>query len=347
MKFFLFLIILLILILIIYKFIYNKEQYTKDNDVKHYTTNDTEYNDKQSLLDNSDFLNNENLSNNKQNKYSINDLKKSEYFLNNKFHQDYIDIINILQHFENISPNDKHLFNTNNLPVIINKNIDDVIEINKIGDIVNEFVENMQTQIKENKNYNKLSINKWNTTPEQDYTDGFEKTRKILNLPTKLYNKNVVGTDILLKEYSNINRLITEDEINYTVDILLGRDKSRDKIVFNLSIVINKNHPDKIIIENTNILGFITERIIDKSYMDINDKYNFDNLDENNMLDINNILDELDYKYNVKEHIMQDNIDNLHPEDKFMHMRIDPNKYKSLLSTQTITDDICKDKKFE
>ena len=48
----------------------------------------------------------------------------------------------------------------------------------------------------------------------------------------------------------------------------------------------------------------------------------------------------------IREKLMQEQIDNLHPDDKDAHMYIKPEDYESYKTTQTIYDDILGDEKF-
>lgn len=370
MSIFIICVVIIIIIVILYKY-FKKEDYTdivKDvNDIFYVDGNDERKNTKIWNNGNWQTMWDSNISPSRKYKDEINYAKKysssqlvdSEYFVDNKFNQDYIDVINALQTFENISPNGKHLFNPNNIPVITTKDKKDnhcyneniknfnFIEIGKLGIMCDNFITTLQETMNETTHLQRESLYKWETLPEQNYKDGFEEVQDVLGLPTKLYTKNVIGTDIKLDEFSNIVKYETENEINYKADLLISRKKSRDKMLVRVSFVIDKIHPDKVIVENTNVVGYVLERKLSKSYMNINNKYNFDNLDNNNMLDISKIMDELEYKYKINEQIMQDKIENLDPDDRFAHMRIDPTKYKSYLATQTIYEDVYGEKHFE
>ena len=127
------------------------------------------------------------------------------------------------------------------------------------------------------------------------------------------------------------------DEKEYSVDITVKRDGSRDKMLFNFKFIVINN---KVIIDNINIIGFDNERQIDPEYSEVDNFYNFDNLNKHNITSVGDILSSMKDKYGIREKMMQDNIDNLHPEDKLMNMRINPYQYESTKATRTYYDDI-------
>jgi hypothetical protein len=300
---------------------------------------------KKNNIDNFDVIDNvvnEFTDNEVLNKYenSNKEIINNEYFNATQYHGDYLDVINA---FNTLSPNNKQIFNINNDFCKTTKNVD----VEKVGVIVDDFIKELQEHIANN-NISKENVTSWQTVlPRQKYNDGFEKVRKSLGLPEKLYNDNVVNTKIYLVEYSDIVKYETNNEVKYSTYILIGRKQSKDKIFIKVSFMYDKKLPNNIIIENINILGYISKRGTDKMYEDINNYYNFDNLDENNMLKTDNIMEELEYKYKIREKLMQEQVENMHPDDKYTHMSIDPYKYDSYKETQTIYKDIYGDKKFE
>lgn len=282
--------------------------------------------------------------------YDINELEndklfKSKYiqnksfFTNSLFHPDYVDVINVINKMQN-TPNNI-LFNQNNKKTETYKG-----ENNKaISDIIEKFIDNINDKMKNEPKTEKelLKLNKWDNQPDLlsdlKYDDGFEMVRDSLGLPRKLYNSSVYGINIELVDYSNImvEKVMDSDEKEYSVDITIKRDGSRDKMMFNLKFIINDN---KVIIDNINIIGFDNERQIDPEYSEVDNFYNFDNLNKHNITSVGDILSSMKDKYGIREKMMQDNIDNLHPEDKLMNMRINPYQYESTKATRTYYDDI-------
>jgi hypothetical protein len=278
---------------------------------------------------------------NKYKKYSIDQMVNDEYFNATQFHYDYVDVIDA---FNDIAPNNKQLFNINNVPCITTKNVD--VEI--VEEIVNNFIEELKENIVNNIYVVRENTLSWQSSlPRQKYTDGFEKVQKGLGLPEKLYNDNVLKTKIYLIEFSDIVKYETEIEVKYTTYVLIGRDKSKDKIFIKVSFMYDKKQPKSIIIENINILGYTSKNGTNNMYADVNNYYNFDSLDDNNMLNSEDIMKELEYKYKIREKLMQEQVDNMHPDDKYTHMNIDPYQYDSYKEIQTIYEDVYGEKYFE
>ena len=95
-----------------------------------------------------------------------------------------------------------------------------------------------------------------------------------------------------------------------------------------------------ILIDDITIIGIDNNRPLKQSYSDMNNYYNYKSLNTSNLISSSDILDELELKHNIREKVMQQSINNLHPEDKFMHMRINPYNYNGYKTTRTLYDDI-------
>ena len=273
-------------------------------------------------------------------KYKLNKNNDEVYFEPLRFHPDYIDVINFINdNYNNVSPHDKmenKIFNKNDLPTITN-NMPNVKEINKVGNILNNYVKYLNKECQNNK-YS-INQNKWENRIEQNYKDGFQRVQEFLGLPKSLYNRSVSQTELTLDEYYGLRseKVIDTDEIEYSVYLLLSRKQTRDKMLLKMKFIINDK---KVMIDDIDIIGFDNNRPLNKNYEDINNYYKFDSLGKSNLISAGDILDEMKYKYAVRENVMQQSIDNLHPEDKFMHMRINPYNYDGIRTTRTIYDDI-------
>lgn len=350
---YLLILIIILLIIVIFYLVYKQENFYLFDKVKSFFNN----NDNDNIINNdlviNDFIDEKPLSSDEYVK-EINDLtlindfnKKSKYidnkntsfFTNTLFHPDYIDVINVLNKMQN-TPNNI-LFNQNNKKTETYKG-----ENSKaISDIIEKFIDNINDKMKNEPKTEKelLKLNKWDNQPDLlsdlKYDDGFEMVRNSLGLPKKLYNSSVYGINIELVDYSNIivEKVLDSNEKEYSVDITVKRNGSRDKMIFKLKFIIINN---KIIIDNINIIGFNNDRDIDPEYKDIDKFYQFDNLNKHNITSVGDILSSMKDKYGIKEKMMQDNIDNLHPEDKLMNMRINPYQYEATKATRTYYDDI-------
>lgn len=281
----------------------------------------------------------------KYKKYNINKVVNDQFFTTTQFHQDYIDVINSFNDYDGIAPHAKQLFNINNVPVIIKKNVD----VDKVGQMVNDFIIEINKKIKQNSSiYDNATVDNWrNIKYKQKYKDGFQEVQKSLGLPETLYNDPIKETRVYLIQYSDITRYATENEMRYVVYVILGRELSRDQMLVKVNFIEDYKMPRNIIIENIDIIGFIAVRAVGLQYVDINNYYNFDSLEDNNMIDINKLMNELEYKRQIKTQLMQERIGDLHPDDKYTHMQIEPNKYQSFKNTRTIYEDIYGEKHFE
>lgn len=284
--------------------------------------------------------NNKNKKNNS--KYSTNNNQNinNDYFNRCQFHSDYIDV---LDSFKNISAG-KQIFNINNFPCTTEKDID----ITKVGEIVDNFINDLKENVMDTDYVTRENTLSWQSAlPHQKYTDGFEKVRKHLGLPEKLYKDPILKTEIKLEEYSNIVKCETDTDVRYSVNIIISRNKSKDKLSATVKFVYDKKNPTSIIVEDININGFILYEQVGKSYEDVNKFYDFKSLDNNNMFESNDVMKELDYKLQVRNKLMQEQIDNLNPDDKYMHMSINPNEYAAYDNVQTIYEDVYGEKHFE
>ena len=278
----------------------------------------------------------------------INTILTDKFFTDCQFHKDYVDVINAFNDYDGLSPHDKQLFNINNIPVEINKNIKGSKEVSKVYQMVNNFIKELNDKIKNNQQKtNYYTANGWNLKYEQDNSnDPFRKFRRNLGLPETLYNDEVKGTKITLNKFFNIIKYATEQEMRYIVHIILSRELADDSLVVKVSFVINKKQPKNVIIENIDVIGCISTRKVAAEYAEVNKFYNFDALDENNMINTGDLMNELAYKHLIRQKLANEQIDNLDENDRIMHSSIDPYDYQSYKNTRTIYNDIQGEKKF-
>ena len=275
------------------------------------------------------------------NKYSQ---SRSTYFTPTLFHPDYVDVINVLNSMAN-SPNTVIFNKDGKRTTIIGANEN---EINIIGDVIEKFIDNVNDKIiKQPKTISQiLNVNKWENRPEESYPDGFEEVRSDLGLPKKLYNSSVSGNSVELIEYSDIivEKVIETGEEEFSCDVNIKRNGTRDNMIFRIKFVIEDN---KVIVDSIDIIGFNNSRDTSEEYNAVDKFYDYKSLNKHNITAVGDILSEMKDKYIIREKLMQDNIDNLHPEDKLMNMRINPYQYESFKATRTIYDDIWEKPTFE
>lgn len=295
------------------------------------------------------------VSDNIDNVTNINDIKigivnskysqsRSTYFTPTLFHPDYVDVINVLNSMTN-SPNTVIFNKDGKRTTIIGASEN---EINIIGDVIEKFIDNVNEKIiKQPKTISQiLNVNKWENRPEESYPDGFEEVRSNLGLPKKLYNSSVSGNSVELVEYSDIivEKVIETGELEFSCDVNIKRNGTRDNMIFRIKFVIEDN---KVIIDSIDIIGFNNSRDTSEEYNAVDKFYDYKSLNKHNITAVGDILNEMKDKYIIREKLMQDNIDNLHPEDKLMNMRINPYQYESFKATRTIYDDIWEKPTFE
>lgn len=282
------------------------------------------------------------------NKEYLNSILTDQFFTTCKFHKDYVDVINAFNDYDGLSPHEKQLFNINNIPVKINENVKGSKEVSKVYQMVNNFIKELNEKIIDNQQVsNHYTANGWNLKYEQDNSnDPFRKFRRSLGLPESLYNDEVKGTIIKLNKFFNIKKYETEQEIRYIVHLILDRDLADDSLIINVWFVINKKQPNNVIIENINIIGVISTRKVAAEYAEVNKFYNFDSLDENNMINTGDMMNELAYKHLIRQKLANEQIDNLDENDRIMHNNINPIDYQSYVNTRTIYNDILGEKNF-
>lgn len=278
----------------------------------------------------------------------LNNVLNDQFFTSCQFHKDYIDVLNAFNDYDGLSPHDKQLFNINNIPVEINKNVKGSQEVAKIYQMINNFIKEINDKIVDSQQAsNHYTANGWNLKYEQDNSnDPFRKFRRSLDLPESLYNDEVKGTKISLNKFFGITKYTTEQEMKYIVHILLNRELADDSLLVKVSFVINKKQPNNVIIENIDVIGVISTRKVAAEYSEVNKFYNFDSLDENNMINTGDLMNELAYKHLIRQKLANEQIDNLDENDRIMHNHINPYDYQSYKNTRTIYNDIQGEKKF-
>ena len=277
----------------------------------------------------------------------LNKILNDTFFSYCQYHKDYIDVLNAFNDYDGLSPHDKQLFNINNIPVTIEKDIRNNQELLKINSIIKNFINELNAKIKNNQISSSFnSINGWNNKYTQDYNDPFKNYMTYLGLPPSLYNEEIKGTDIKLKKYFNISKYSTESEIKYICYILITRELSDDDLLIKVTFILDKSLPKNILIENIDVIGVLSHRKVSSEYSDINQFYNFESLNENNMVDTSNLMNELAYKQLIRQKLANEQIENLNEIDKETHNNINPYEYQSYKNTRTIYNDILGTKSF-
>lgn len=258
-------------------------------------------------------------------------------FIEAMFHQDYMDVITS---FHNISPNQRQIFNINNVPCKVTKETD----VKVVGKIVSDFIDVVNQDIAKNVPLYHTPNSGWDETlPEHAEKSGWEKVQESLGLPKSLFNKPVMNTKVKLVNFSEITKYETENEIKYTCKIVIVKDKVKDKLVIKTSFVHPKGlvEQSNIVIEDVAILGFLTNQGLRSDRMPLDNFYYFDNLERNNMISGERVANELMKKYDLRQKVMQERVDGmeLDVQEKYAQTP-SPVEYDSYKVTQTVIDDI-------
>ena len=271
--------------------------------------------------------------------------KINPHFIEAQFHKDYMDVITS---FTNLTPDQHQIFNVNNVPCKVTKNID----VSDVGEMVKSFVKNLNKDIRNNVATFHTIHSSWNETMADPIIEsGWEKVQKQLGLPSSLYNKPINSTKVHLVQYSDIVKYETENEIKYDCKVVISKENVEDKLFIKLEMVLPKsmmNDVTNIIIENISVIGYLTDQGLGTDRTPMDDYYNFANLEENNMFNGKMITSELMKKYDVRQKNMQEMIDGMEQDvqEKYFETPLQT-EYDSYKLTQTIFDDMNGLKKFQ
>lgn len=263
-------------------------------------------------------------------------------FIEAQFHQDYMDVITS---FNNIAPNQRQIFNINNVPCKVTKNADK----NIVGEIVRNFINELNADISKNVPLVHTANSGWDELlPEHCGESGWEKQMKSLGLPTSLYNKPKLRTHVKLANFSNITKYETENEVKYTCCVTIAKKHVNDDLVIKISFVLPKNGTTKnndngyaVILEEIFVLGFSTRQGLGTDRSPLDDYYYFDSLEKNNMLSGKQISRELMNKYDTRQKVMQERINGMEVDVQEKYDETpSPIEYDSYKLTNTIFDDM-------
>lgn len=271
--------------------------------------------------------------------------KVNPNFIEAKFHSDYMDVINA---FNDISPNQRQIFNINNVPCKVTHETDIAI----VGKIVSDFVSSINDDIKTNVPLVHTVNSGWDEVlPENNVKSGWEKVQESLGLPASLYNKPKLNTKVRLVQFSDVTKYETENEIKYECKIVISKDNVKDKLVIKVSFVHPKSlvgDDTNIILETISVLGYLTNQGLGTDRIEMDNFYQFDSLEKNNMITGKTVATELMKKYKLRQKVMQEQIDgmDLDTQEKYAQSPSSAD-YDSYKLTQTIFDDMNGNKTFD
>lgn len=277
-------------------------------------------------------------------------------FLDMQFHNDYRDLITA---FNNLVHEKKQKFNLANIPLVYSEP-----EVNEVKNLVSDFINvvniNLKNEVPNVRNKN----SGWDEAiPDPNVKSGWTKVQDSLGLASSLWNDPAKKNKVKLININRLQKYETEDEIKYSIEMVLQKPNVEDQIVIKGEFVqdkrplndennffVTKNIDMKVIIEDIFILGYLSNYGNDARLQFDGDKekfYDYNILEYNNMTDPKLIQRILMEKYKDRTEEMEQRNAMLDEEGQNFHRTL-PNVYdfSNIRGTRTIYDDMNMTKDF-
>lgn len=274
----------------------------------------------------------------------------------NQFHNDYRDTITALN---NLVPERKQKFNLANIPLVYSEPEADEVK-NLLNDFIKILNENLKAEVPSYRNPN----SGWDEAiPDPNIKSGWDKVQDKLGLPTSLWEPPAENNLVKLVGILKVQKYETDDEIKYTISMVLQKLNVDDQMILKGSFVQDKRPLNdennffvttsmdlRIIIEDLFIEGYLSKEGPDAQLMFDNDKekfYNYDTLEYNNLLDPKFVQKVLMEKYKIRTTEMEQRNAMLDEEGRAFHRTL-PSVYdfSNIRGTRTIFDDFNTRKEF-
>jgi len=288
---------------------------------------------------------------------AIRGLRMNPHFHNIQFHNDYRDVITALN---NLVPDRKQLFNLANIPLVYSEP-----EVGEVKNMVKDFVKvlngNLHREVPEYRHKN----SGWDEAiPDPTIKSGWETVQESLGLPASLYDDPAKKGKVMIVNVPKVQKYETEDEIKYSVDIVLQKANVNDQMVIKADFVqdkrplVDENNffktstiELKVMVENIFITGYLSEYgDNDIRLFDGDDKkfYDYNDLEYNNLTDPKYIQKVLMEKYEQRNEETEQRTAMLDEEGQNFHRTL-PHVYdfSNIKGTRTIFDDMNLHKEFE
>ena len=213
--------------------------------------------------------------------------KINAYFIENQYNNDYRDILNAIVI---LSPDQKVVFNRQNLPIINNERPTK----KDTNMLVTNIIKTINKTIKQSVNieHNKQS---WNDNMEEKRNvHGWEKQMKKLGLPTSLFMDPAKKSSIRLLKIDNVEKEETEDEIRYVIHIIIKKNNTNDQMLLKICIVMDNKLNSNGEIEELFVVGYLTTNNENKYFKE--DYNNYDTINKDGIFDYKNTMKELNDK---------------------------------------------------
>lgn len=278
-------------------------------------------------------------------------------YLNIQFHNDYRDVLTALN---NLVPDRKQLFNLANIPVVYSEP-----DAGSVKNMVNDFIvvlnSNLATKVPDYRHPN----TGWDEAiPDPTIRSGWDTTQQSLGLPTSLYDDPAKRSPVKLVAIKMVRKYETDDEIKFSIDIVLQKENVNDQMIIRAEFVQDKRPlmdegnffttsmiELRVTIENIFIIGFLSDEGPDsqKEFDGTATKfYDYNELEFNGMTDPRYIQKILMEKYRQRNEEMENRTAMLDEEARDFHRTL-PTIYdfSNIRGTQSIFDDINYQKTFE
>lgn len=273
-----------------------------------------------------------------------------------QFHNDYRDVITAIN---NLVPEKKQRFNLANVPLKYSEPNAEEVKL-LISDFIKLLNENLRTIVPEFRNKN----SGWDECiPDENIKSGWDKAQEALGLPVSLYEDPAKKSPVKLITINYIQKYETEDEIKYTINLVIQKIIVEDQMLIRASFVqdkrslqdennffATKNIDMRVIIEDIFIMGYLSKDGTDARLIYDNDNekfYDYNKLENNNLTDPKQVQKVLMDKYKQRTEEMQLRNAMLDEEGQAFHKNL-PNLYdfSNIKATRTIFDDMNKKKIF-
>lgn len=230
-------------------------------------------------------------------------IKINPYFTETQFNNNYRDTMNA---FILLVPGQKQLFNRANMPII---NVS-TPSIKEIAPLIKNFVREVNKILKNNVYGEFMVARDWkNFTQDQPFKSGWDKQQEKLGLPGSIYTPPSPKEPIKLIKVDHSERFETEDEIKYTLFLILQKPSVDDQMLVKVSFQIDKQNVECdrsffkktcdyetiVKIEEVYIMGYMTTFSFGEKSVK-NEYYNFNGVTNGRIFSQNQIMKELNKK---------------------------------------------------
>ncbi len=283
-------------------------------------------------------------------------MRQKPNMVNIQFHDNYRHVIAALN---NLVPSFKQLFNIPNLPLEYSEP-----GPQEVYKMVSDFVSRVNHELATDIPPFRLSNTGWDEVlPEPEIKSGWDKAQEALGLQSSLYAKPATNAPIRLIAINRVQKYETDDETKYTVEMVVQKENAVDQMVLKVSFYLDlrgfrdednfhkgNNVDISVMLESIYVLGYLSDDGIDSNIIHEKDEekfYDFDKMEENNMLDPKHIQNILLQKYKLRTQEMTQRNAMLDEEGQEFHKTL-PNMYdySNITSTRTIFDDMNSPKVF-